>query len=131
MRAGGKYNLVFEGDKKLQVYADEDRIEQVVVNFVNNVVKYAPDSTDICLKAQKVRNVAKISVRDTGPGISMEQIPRLFERYYRADYSGMRYSGLGLGLYISSEIIKQHGGEIGVDTKLGKGSTFWFTLPLE
>lgn len=131
VRAEGKYNLVFEGDTTLQVYADEARIEQVVVNFVNNAIKYAPDSKDIFLKVEKLENVAKISVKDTGPGIAEDKIPRLFERYYRADYSGMRYSGLGLGLYISSEIIKRHGGEIGVDTEIGKGSMFWFTLPLE
>lgn len=54
----------------------------------------------------------------------------LLERYYRADYSGLKFSGLGLGLYIAADIIKKHGGEIGVDTNPGEGSTFWFTLPL-
>lgn len=130
VRTEGKYHLVFDGDTALQIHADEARIEQVVVNFVNNAVKYAPDSKDIFLKVEKIGNLAKISVRDTGPGIAKGQIPRLFERYYRANHSGMKYSGLGLGLYISSEIIKRHGGEIGVDSELGKGSTFWFTLPV-
>jgi hypothetical protein len=114
----------------LQIYADELRIDQLVVNFVNNAVKYAPNSKDICLNVERVGNMARISVKDTGPGIETDKIPYLFGRYYRADYSGSQYSGLGLGLYISAEIIKKHGGEIGVDSELGKGSTFWFTLPL-
>jgi PAS domain S-box-containing protein len=131
VRMAGKHNLILQGDEHLQVFADEHRIDQVVVNLVNNAVKYAPDSTDIYFIIEKLGDMAKISVKDTGPGISADKIPHLFTRYYRADYAGSQYSGLGLGLYISSEIIKRHGGQIGVDTELGKGSTFWFTLPLK
>ena len=129
--SAGKHNLVFGGDRDLEIHADEHRIDQVVVNFVNNAVKYAPDSKDICLNVEKIGNMAKISVKDTGPGIAPDKIPHLFSRYYRADYSGSQYSGLGLGLYISAEIVKRHGGEIGVDSELGKGSTFWFKLPID
>lgn len=131
IRMGGRYNLILQGDEMIQVFADEHRIDQVVVNLVNNAVKYAPDSTDIYFIIEKVGDMAKISVKDSGPGISADKIPHLFTRYYRADYAGSQYSGLGLGLYISSEIIKRHSGQIGVDTELGKGSTFWFTLPLK
>jgi len=131
VRVAGKHNLVFGGDKDLEIYADEHRIDQVVVNFVNNAVKYAPDSKDICLNVEKIGNVAKISVKDTGPGIEPDKIAHLFSRYYRADYSGSQYSGLGLGLYISAEIVKRHGGQIGVDSELDKGSTFWFTVPID
>jgi len=131
VRVAGKHNLVFGGDRDLEIHADEHRIDQVVVNFVNNAVKYAPDSKDICLNVEKIGNMAKISVKDTGPGIAPDKIPHLFSRYYRADYSGSQYSGLGLGLYISAEIVKRHGGEIGVDSELGKGSTFWFKLPID
>ncbi|OKS86327.1 ATP-binding protein [Mucilaginibacter polytrichastri] len=130
IRMAGKHDLVLQGDKKLQIFADEHRIDQVIVNLVNNAVKYAPDSKEIFLAAEKVGDVARISVKDTGPGITPDKIPHLFNRYYRADYAGSQYSGLGLGLYISAEIIKRHGGKIGVDTELGKGSTFWFTIPL-
>ena len=131
VRIAGKHNLVFGGDRDLEIYADEHRIDQVVVNFVNNAVKYAPDSIDICLNVEKDGNMAKISVKDTGPGIEPDKIPHLFSRYYRADYSGSQYSGLGLGLYISAEIVKRHGGQIGVDSELGKGSTFWFIVPID
>ena len=97
--------------------------------FVNNAVKYAPHSKEILIRIEKVNNMAKVSVIDKSPGISPEKIPHLFDRYYRVDSSGSQYSGLGLGHYISAEIIKKHSGEIGVDSELGKGSTFWFTLP--
>lgn len=71
----------------------------------------------------------KVSVTDHGPGIEKEKIPYLFDRFYRADSSSGQYSGLGLGLYIAAEIIKRHQGEIGVESELGQGTTFWFTLP--
>ncbi|WP_285007970.1 PAS domain-containing protein [Pedobacter faecalis] len=130
VRVSGTHELIFEGDEELEVYADEHRIDQVVVNFVNNAVKYAPDSRYIYLIAERVGNTARVAVRDNGPGISADKLPHLFERYYRADESGYQVSGLGLGLYISADIIQRHGGEIGVDSKLGAGSTFWFTLPI-
>ncbi|MBG6234324.1 PAS domain S-box-containing protein [Pedobacter sp. CAN_A7] len=129
VRIVGKHELILKGDVALQIQADQTRIDQVVVNFVNNATKYAPDSREIYLLIEDLGTVAKISVKDFGPGIPQEKIPHIFDRYYRADYGGVQYSGLGLGLYISAEIIRRHGGEIGVDSKLGEGSTFWFTLP--
>ena len=75
--------------------------------------------------------MAKVSVIDKGPGIAAEKKQHLFERYYQADNNGSMNSGLGLGLFISAQIIKKNnGGEIGVDSEPGKGSAFWFTLPL-
>ncbi|QQL48733.1 ATP-binding protein [Mucilaginibacter ginkgonis] len=130
IRAEGRYHLNIEGDLDLRVYADEHRIDQVVVNMVNNAVKYAPDSFEITLRIDKADNFARISVIDHGPGINPENVMKLFDRYYRSEHAGAQFSGLGLGLYISAEIIKKHGGKIGVDSELGKGSTFWFTLPL-
>jgi PAS domain S-box-containing protein len=131
VRAAGKHQLVLQGDETMQVIADEHRIDQVIVNMVNNAVKYAPNSKEIFFNVEKLGDMAKVSVRDTGPGIAPDKVEHLFERYYRTDASGYQNSGLGLGLYISAEIIRKHGGEIGVDSELGKGSTFWFTLPLQ
>ncbi|MBS7565742.1 PAS domain S-box protein [Mucilaginibacter sp. Bleaf8] len=130
VRTAGKHNIIVNGDLDAEVYADQQQIDQVLVNLVNNAVKYAPESKDLVIQVEKLPADVKISVIDTGPGISPDKLPHLFERYYRADYSGLQFSGLGLGLYISKEIIQKHGGQIGVETELGKGSTFWFTLPL-
>ncbi|MES2064998.1 MAG: ATP-binding protein [Bacteroidota bacterium] len=130
VRVAGKHELVLQGDEALQIIADEHRIDQVIVNMVNNAVKYAPNSKQIFFNVEKLGDMARVSVKDTGPGIAPDKLSHLFERYYRTDASGYQNSGLGLGLYISAEIIRKHGGEIGVDSELGKGSTFWFTLPL-
>jgi PAS domain S-box-containing protein len=131
VRLAGTHELELTGDTGLELYADRQRIDQIVVNFVNNAVKYAPDSNRIVINISKEDDMAKISVQDFGKkGIPKENIPHLFERYYRVDTSGIQYSGLGLGLYISAEIIELHGGEMGVESEIGKGSTFWFTIPL-
>jgi PAS domain S-box-containing protein len=130
VRMNGKHELVFQGDEALKVFADEHRIDQVVVNLVNNAVKYAPDSKEIFLIAEKLGDMAKITIKDTGPGIPTEKLQHLFDRYYRAEATGFNVSGLGLGLYICKEIIARHDGEIGVESEPGKGSSFWFTLPL-
>lgn len=128
VRSEGKYEIVVEGDPGIGVLADEQKIDQVLVNLVNNAVKYAPDSKTIYINVRQEGVVAKITVRDEGPGIGTEHLPHLFKRYYRSDNHNT--SGLGLGLYICSEIIQRHGGEIGVDSEPGKGASFWFTLPL-
>lgn len=125
------FSIITTGDLELQAYGDAERIEQVIVNFVNNAMKYASESKEINVKIEKENGMAKVSVGDKGPGIPSDKVPHLFERYYQVDSAGKQYSGLGLGLYISSEIIKKHGGQIGVDTEVGKGSTFWFKLPLK
>lgn len=130
IRNVGNHTIKFEGDLLLEVDADPQLIDQVVVNLVNNAVKYAPGSKDIVIAVQPERSFAKISVTDFGPGIPPDKLPYIFDRYYRVDNSGAQFSGLGLGLYICTEIIEKHGGKMGVESKHGKGSTFWFTLPL-
>ncbi len=130
VRAEGIYTLKIEGDMNVEVYADGMRIDQIVINFVNNAIKYAPGSKEIRIFIEKINDMAKVSIIDKGPGIPAEKLLHLFDRFYRVDSSGSQYSGLGLGLYISAEIIKRHNGQIGVNSELGKGSTFWFTLPL-
>lgn len=131
VRLENKYKLIVQGDENLEIYADEHRIEQVVVNLVNNAVKYAKESEEIHISIERLEKDIKISVRDFGSGISESVIPHLFDRYYRVEYMSKSYSGLGLGLYICSEIVKKHSGKIGVESKLGEGSTFWFTIPYQ
>lgn len=130
VNADGLFNIITAGSAETEVFADAERIQRVLINFVNNAMKYASDSRDIHITVQKIDNNVKVSVIDYGRGIPTEKIPYLFDRYYRADLNGGQYSGLGLGLYISAEIIKKHHGEIGVNSEVGKGSEFWFTLPL-
>jgi PAS domain S-box-containing protein len=130
VRTEGIYTIKTEGDMDVEVYADAARIDQVVINFVNNAIKYAAGSKEIQIFIEKVNDTAKVSIIDKGPGIPPDKLLHLFERFYRVDSSGSQYSGLGLGLYISAEIIKKHNGQIGVISELGKGSTFWFSLPV-
>jgi PAS domain S-box-containing protein len=129
VRLEGKYNITYKGDLSLKIRADEQKIDQVLVNLVNNAVKYAPESKEIVVEVEELSESVKISVIDFGKGISKEQIPFLFDSYYQVDNGSNNIHGLGLGLYISAEIIKKHNGKIGVESEIGKGSTFWFALP--
>ena len=115
IREEGNYHILLDGDRDLEVFADEQKIDQVMINLVNNAVKYAPLSKNIQVSVIKANGFARISVRDEGPGIAPENISRIFERYYRSGQHNV--SGLGPGLYIISEIIKQHGGTIGVESE--------------
>ncbi len=115
------------------VDADPDRIRQVVINYLSNALKYAPPERPVVVRLEASASVARVSVRDEGPGLTPVQQVRLFERFYRVE--GIEHQqksgiGLGLGLYIARTIVERHGGQIGVESALGKGSTFWFTLPL-
>jgi PAS domain S-box-containing protein len=125
----GTHEWNYEGDVDVMIYADAQKAEQVLVNLVNNAIKYAPKSPAITIKVETLPFAVKISVIDRGPGIAPEHVDQLFERYFRVDGEKNRNSGLGLGLYISAEIVRRHGGEIGVQSKVGEGTTFWFTLP--
>jgi signal transduction histidine kinase len=129
IRSEGKYTLTYKGDSDLKISADEQKLEQVLVNLVNNAVKYAPESKEIVVAVEELADKVKIAVIDQGHGISKDKLPLLFDSYYQVKESGISTHGLGLGLYISAEIIRKHKGEIGVESEMGKGSTFWFTIP--
>lgn len=130
IRSEGEYRIVPTGDLNLSVYADIERIDQVLINLINNAVKYAPQSKEILVHIESIPGFAKVSVTDRGPGISPDKLEKLFDRYFRVKSDGNQASGLGLGLYICNEIIKKQGGQMGVSSRLGEGSAFWFTLPL-
>lgn len=129
MRIKGSHEIVINGPQALEINADAERIERVIINLLSNAVKYAPSSEKITIQIEQVDTMAKVSVTDQGGGIAPEKLPLLFDRYYQGNNEREHYSGLGLGLFISAEIIKKHGGEIGVLSEQGKGSTFWFTVP--
>ncbi len=125
------YTFVFLGDEELMVYADYRRIDQVMINLIGNAIKYSPASKRIEITVMHDDERATICVRDFGIGINPQKLPHLFDRYYRVDALGHQFSGLGLGLYISSEIITRHNGKIGVDSEVGSGSNFWFSIPID
>ncbi|MBD1394219.1 sensor histidine kinase [Mucilaginibacter glaciei] len=126
----GKHTIKVCGNDAIEIEADEAKLEQVLVNLINNAVKYAPESKEIELDLAEGDHYLKVSVSDKGSGISADQLPHVFDRYYRAGHTEKHPSGMGLGLYICADIIKRHRGEIGVDSTVGRGSTFWFTIPL-
>lgn len=130
IRLAGDYHIINKIDPNFRIYADENKIDQVLVNLVNNAVKYAPESKNIVFEMEQLPGFIKISVSDQGKGIPKEKIPYLFEQYYQVNGNENHNSGMGLGLYISFAIIKQHKGEMGVISEVGKGSTFWFTIPI-
>ncbi|MES2379025.1 MAG: PAS domain-containing sensor histidine kinase [Bacteroidota bacterium] len=125
------YEFVFMGDEELMIYADYRRIDQVMINLIGNAIKYSPSSKRIEITVMHDDERATVCVRDFGIGINPQKLPHLFDRYYRVDAFGHQFSGLGLGLYISSEIIARHNGKIGVDSTMGNGSNFWFSIPID
>jgi PAS domain S-box-containing protein len=125
---GKGFKVVHQGDHSLQVFADQQKIDQVLINLVNNAVKYAPQSKEIVINVEHLGKATKVSVTDQGNGIDKDSLYHVFDRFYRVDKQRGEASGLGLGLYISAEIIRRHGGEMGVESIIGEGATFWFTL---
>ena len=118
------------GGTKKMIYGDKYRIGQVIVNLLTNAIKYSPDNTLITLKLKEQRDLIYVSVKDYGIGIAKDEQSRIFNRYYRTkNVQKKRSEGLGLGLYITNQIIKHHSGKIWVQSKLGKGSTFAISLP--
>ena len=109
------------------VQADRHRLAQVLSNLLGNAVRFTPHGGEIVLTAERHEDSVRIGVRDTGPGVSPGDVPRLCERHWQAPR--LLRAGAGLGLFIAKGIIDAHGGEIGVDSELGKGSEFWFTVP--
>jgi PAS domain S-box-containing protein len=113
------------------VSADRQRIEQVLVNLLTNAAKYSPKGEKIDVAVKEDQNSVTISIRDFGIGIPSEKQGKIFERFYRAEEDQVKFQGLGLGLYISSEIINSHKGKIWVESEEGKGSTFYVMLPAQ
>jgi len=116
------------------VYADPTRVVEILTNLCDNAIKYIPTGKHIeveCIALAEARDVVQVCVRDDGPGIAPEQRSRIFERFYRvAEASADHPGGLGLGLYITRELVKAHGGDLSLTGKIGQGSTFTFTLPI-
>ncbi|MGI6029857.1 MAG: sensor histidine kinase [Candidatus Heteroscillospira sp.] len=124
------FTLDFKSDPGV-IRGDRARIEQVIMNFVSNAIKYTSNGGRIQITAGKTDDVVWVSVRDNGIGIPKEDVDRVFERFYRVDKARSRESGgTGLGLSIASEIVARHNGKISLQSRLGKGTTITMTLPV-
>jgi two-component system CheB/CheR fusion protein len=114
-----------------RVRADRERIGQVLINILSNAIKYSPNGEHIIIGTTLENDKVRISIKDFGIGMTRETRSKVFERFYRArDNNSKTYPGLGLGLFIAADIIKKHGGEIGVESEMSQGTLVFFTLPV-
>jgi signal transduction histidine kinase len=119
------------GTTGVELKGDRERTGQVLTNLISNAIKYSPESDRIIVRVGRKSGRVKIEVQDFGVGLAEQDRLHVFERFFRV--SGPEhevYPGIGLGLYLSAEIVRRQGGKIGVESTPGKGSTFWFTLPI-
>ncbi|PWK77918.1 PAS domain S-box-containing protein [Mucilaginibacter oryzae] len=121
------FNMPFE---TLFINGDSQRIEQVIINLITNAVKYSPKADEVIITAGVNGDKFRVSVQDFGIGIQPDQLDRVFSRFYRVENLASHMSGLGIGLYICNEIVTRHNGKLWVESEYGKGSTFYFEIPI-
>jgi signal transduction histidine kinase len=125
------HKILLENTIDARYTGDQFRLEQVLINLLNNAIKYSPDSDKIIVRAKVLSGHIMVNVVDFGIGIAKEDLEQLFQRFYRVTKTAMIFQGVGLGLYIASEIIKKHNGTFTIESEPGKGSSFCFSLPLD
>jgi PAS domain S-box-containing protein len=131
-RTTERHTLRIVGKTKKELFGDRERLGQVIVNLISNAIKYSPYTKEIIINSSVEKGMVKLCVQDFGVGIAKDKQDKIFDRFFRVSGPGKEtYPGLGLGLYISSEIIKRMQGKIWVESIEGKGSTFCFYLPLK
>ena len=123
-----KHEVIVEGDPDQVVFGDRNRLDQVLCNLLTNAFKYSPAHDQVKVVTTEENGRVKLAITDKGIGIPADKLDKIFDRFYRVENTSQLFQGVGLGLYISSEIVRQHGGEIGVTSVPGQGSTFWFTF---
>jgi len=131
--ARDRLNLKLGEIDQVLVCGDQDRLKQVFVNLIGNAIQYTPQNGEVIVSIGKIGGRGRIIISDTGPGIPAEDLPHIFERFYRGEKSRTRQKegkGYGLGLSIAYWIVRNHGGQIDVDSQVGKGTTFCVWLPL-
>jgi PAS domain S-box-containing protein len=124
------HRIILKGKTDQTYTGDESHIVQVINNLLSNAIKYSPDADEITVYLSLVSDYLKMSVTDYGMGIALDDQKRIFDRFYRVGEIQQRFPGMGIGLYICDQIIKNHRGTLWVESEKGKGSTFSFTLPL-
>lgn len=124
------HKIIVKSKTHVKIKADYFRLSQVMTNLISNAIKYSPKADKIVISAKELKNSIEVSIKDFGIGISKKNTERVFERFYQVENKiRQSFSGLGLGLHISQEIIKRHGGDIWVESIKGKGSIFKFRIP--
>lgn len=126
-----KHEIIVKGNANVIIYGNKERLDQVLLNLLSNAIKYSPEANKVEITTSVKEQEVEVAVSDWGIGIPEEKHSRIFEKFFRVEDHSFQFSGLGIGLYISSEIIRRHGGRIGVKkNKEGSGSTFYFVLPI-
>lgn len=125
-----EYKISINSDTKATILGDELQISQVITNLVSNAIKYSPGTDKVDVYCNRVGNFVKVSITDYGMGISHQDQTKIFERFFRARDIQKKFPGMGIGLYICHEIIANHNGTLWVESEIGAGSTFNFTLPI-
>jgi len=129
-RLSARHQLQFNPDGAGVITADRERISQVLTNLLSNAVKYSPQGGNVVISTGSTPDAVTVTVADSGIGIPEQAQAHIFDRFYRVlSAQTQTYPGLGLGLYISSEIVRRHGGKIGVASREGAGATFRFSIP--
>ena len=124
------HKIIKKGKADDPVYGDKERLQQVIVNLLSNAVKYSPDSPEVLITVSQENNQIKVAVKDRGIGIANSNLPKIFDRYFRVEGQEFHFQGLGIGLFISLNIIERHNGKLWAESEYGKGSTFYFTIPV-
>jgi hypothetical protein len=131
LRFNATHEIVLEQSADIEFTGDQIRLEQVVNNMLSNAIKYSPGANKVLVNMIVEKRNIVVSVRDFGIGIRPENLDKLFDRYYRINNKIQHFEGLGLGLFISSEILRHHRGNLWIESEPGQGSTFFFRLPLQ
>ena len=124
------HKIIKIGNCQTEIAGDRDRLQQVITNLLTNAIKYSPKADEVVLSIEENDDTLKVSIRDNGIGMNKKHLDKIFDRYYRVEEHSREFQGMGIGLYISKEIIKRHDGKIWAESRVGSGTTFYFTLPL-
>lgn len=128
--SSARHRVIFKNEQKTcRISSDPRRIEQVLINLLTNAIKYSPNADEVQVLIDCGPQIIKVGVRDFGSGIAADKLPYIFSRFYRVDDANPNISGLGIGLYLSQEIITRLKGKLWAESVLGRGSTFWLELP--
>ena len=131
------HKIIKTGKVSSEITGDRDRLQQVVINLLSNAIKYSPEADKVSIHISEEedallpgKQTIKVAIKDDGIGLSKHNVDKIFERYYRVEAGSITFQGLGIGLFISFEIVQRHEGKLWVESELGKGSTFYFSLPV-